>query len=89
MATVNTTITKAWTKIAENTADPFLASSVQSSAIEYATTAADEAPSESLVGHNLVGVDLAVIRSVIGPGFVWARISPRAAIAEATVVVSS
>lgn len=89
MATVNTTITKAWTKIAEDTADPFLAQAIQSSAVEYATTAADEAPSAELVGHNLVGVDLAVIRAVIGPGFVWARIAPRATIAAATVVVSS
>ena len=74
MPTVNTTITGTWTKLANDTDDPVLITSNSLAAIEIATVATDVAPSVS--GHRLEGFagGMGVTRSVLGDGFVFARI---------------
>jgi len=71
MATTNVTVTQTWTKLAEDSDDPILISFSTPVFFEVATTATDVAPVVS--GHQLQ-YDDQIVREVIGPGFIWARI---------------
>lgn len=88
MPTTNPPLTKTWVKIAENTDANVLVQAYEDTAVEYALTATDSAPSVSLNGHRLVGAELAAVRSILGEGYVWARISPRAVLTEATLILT-
>lgn len=74
MATANILVGRDWVKLADSS-QPFLISANFRVDVEIATTAADSAP--TVDGHVLkmdVGSD-ALVRDVIGAGFVWARIT--------------
>jgi hypothetical protein len=86
MATVNTTITSAWTKLADAADDPVLITSGTSAVVEVATVATNVAP--SVTGHRLeeLASGQAVTRAVIGDGYIFARIvDPRFLTAEMVV----
>lgn len=70
MPTINITLPATWTKIA-NAGEDFLASYPGWLRFEVAVTAGDTPPTLNL-GHHLLPGE-ALIRSVIGPGYVWAR----------------
>ena len=73
MATINTTVNKTWTKVAETADDPVLISrSSAQGSLEFALTAADSAPT-GIVGHQL-DPDEALTRLVAGEGFIWMRV---------------
>lgn len=70
MATANITITRAWTKVAEDF-DNFLLDIPGSLEFEVAATETDTAP--IVLGHRLKDGD-ALTRTVLGSGFVWCRV---------------
>ena len=72
MPTINTAISTTWTKVAE-AGEGFLLSSNARIVIQVATTTADAAP--TVEGHQLSVGDSqdALIRDVIGAGYVWVR----------------
>ena len=73
MATVNTTITKDWTKVAETADDPVLISRTSAAGnVEFALTAADSAPT-GIVGHQL-NAEEALTRTVAGEGYIWMKV---------------
>lgn len=85
MTTVNTAVTTTWTKLAEDTDTEFLITWDSPVDAEFATTAADSAP--TVRGHRL-SREMALSRSVLGDGFVWARLVPGAVPASVAMVVS-
>lgn len=86
MATSNATITKTWVKLAETADDPVLVTTRGAATIEFATTAADSAPTVAR-GHLLESDD-AITRLAVGGGYLWARVEPDSAYATAKVEVS-
>ena len=73
MATVNTTITKDWTKVAETADDPVLISRASHPGdIEFALTATDAAPT-GIEGHRL-NPEEALTRTVAGEGYIWMKV---------------
>ena len=73
MPTTNISVTASWTKIAD-AGESFLMTANFNDDIEVATTAADSAP--TVRGHHLrigVGGD-ALVRDVIGEGYVWVKL---------------
>lgn len=85
MPTVNTLITGSWTKIAETSNSDLLVSWEHTGVLEIATTATDVAP--TVRGHRL-DRDSAFTRSLIGPGYVWAKTIAGAKPASVTLVIS-
>lgn len=85
MPTINTLITGAWTKIAESSNSDLLVSWENTGVLEVATTTADVAP--TVRGHKL-DRDSAFTRSLIGPGFVWAKTAAGAKPSSVLLVVS-
>jgi len=85
MTTYNTAVTPTWTKLADSNAGDLLVTWSNSVTVEFATTGADVAPVVS--GHKL-GPDSAITRSLIGAGFVWARLIAGSKPASVTLVVS-
>ena len=71
MTTVNTTVTTAWTKLADDTDLEFLLTWDIPVDAEFATTATDTAP--TVRGHRL-SREMALSRGVLGDGFVWAKL---------------
>ena len=84
MATSNIPITKTWTKIADDADDPWLVRWEGGAHVEFATTAADTAPTIK-VGHVLKPGDT-LTRLVFGGGYLWARCADN--FANATMVVN-
>jgi hypothetical protein len=72
MATINTTVSGAWVKVAADVLENVLISARTVEQLEFATTAADAAPDAAIQGHVLRSGD-ALTRMAIGPGFIWAR----------------
>lgn len=70
MPTTNITITKGWSQIALDSDDYLLVTFHGDATLEFATTSADSEP--TVDGHRLSKTD-ALTRSIIGPGYVWAR----------------
>lgn len=87
MATTNVTITKTWAKVAEDTDDPFLIQAASSLDWEIAAVALDAAP-VSTTGHRMTGDAESMTRSLIGAGFVYARIAPLSTASKALMIVS-
>jgi hypothetical protein len=83
MATSNATITKTWTKVADDTDDPVLVTSRSAATIEFALTATDAAP--DLQRGHLLMPDEAITRIVAGDGFLWMRVEPGSAYASAKI----
>lgn len=84
MPTTNVKVTSAWTKLASSGDSNLLVTWEDPTPLEVATTSADVAP--AVKGHRLSRED-AVTRSVIGPGYVWARLLGKEPI-ELTMVVT-
>lgn len=85
MATSNISVTPAWTKIADASNTDLLVTWDTPVAIEFATTAADAAP--TIRGHR-IPPDSAITRSILGSGYVWAKTVSGAVPADISVVVS-
>ena len=87
MATVNTTVTAAWTKVADDTDDPVLITSGHPAVFEVALVATDTAP--TVTGHRVEKMSdgEALTRLVLGYGFIFMRIAD-SRFDTATVVVS-
>ena len=85
MATLNTTITSAWTKVAETTDNDFLITMDNVVTIEVATTATDTAP--TVKGHR-INNEGALVRSVLGGGYVWAKLVANSLQTSVTLIVS-
>jgi hypothetical protein len=84
MATQNATITSAWSKIADAADDPVL---IQASGyIEYQIAAMETETAPTVRGHLITGRDQGIIRSVIGPGHLYARLT--AGDESATLIVT-
>ena len=73
MPTSNLVVTAAWTQVAADTKTELLITWKAPVIVEFATTATNVAP--TVFGHELSRDD-GVTRSVIGKGFVWARVVP-------------
>jgi hypothetical protein len=87
LATTNVSLTTSWVKLANDSDDPVLISYNSSSAyLQIATTATDVAPS-GIEGH-IISYNEAVIRSVVGGGFIWGRVTGDSVDATVTVVVT-
>jgi len=86
MATSNLTITTEWSKIAEDSDDPVLIQAAYGFEYEVATVATDTAP--VVIGHKILrGTYNAITRSMLGPGFIYARVTDDN-ITSTTLVVS-
>jgi hypothetical protein len=85
MATSNINITNAWTKIADASNAELLVTWNAPVWIEVATTVADSAPVVS--GHRLAP-ESAITRTIIGAGYVWAKVVASANSAAMDLVVS-
>lgn len=85
MPTINTPITGTWTKVAETADANLLVSWSENTTIEVASTTTNSAP--TVTGHTLSN-DSAITRSVIGPGYIWAKTVPGSLPATITLVVS-
>jgi hypothetical protein len=73
MATSNTAVTTAWTKLADDTDDPVLIQCLSDVTWECAAVATETAP--TVVGHQLRGSELVITRDNIGAGFLYARVT--------------
>ena len=73
MATINKVVTTEWSKVADLEDKAFLVTWSLPVLVEFATTAADNAP--VVQGHSLSRHD-ALTRMVIGDGYLWARVVP-------------
>jgi hypothetical protein len=71
MATVNIGVTSAWTKVADDTHSELLVSWSTPVDAEFACTDADSSP---LVRGHRLSYGEAINRSIIGTGYVWARL---------------
>lgn len=85
MATSNPVVTAAWTKLAESSDVDLLVTWETPVVLEVATTSANSAP--AVIGHRVTNED-AITRSVIGPGYVWARTVAGSRPSSVQVVVS-
>jgi hypothetical protein len=85
MPTVNLNVTESWTKIADATHLTVLVTSRSIYTIEVAVTAADSAP--EVLGHLLHDGD-AITRDIVGPGFLWARVSDGRHVAGSAFVLA-
>jgi hypothetical protein len=85
MATNNIAITSAWTKLAETADADVLITCNDAVTVEVAATLADAAP--TVVGHKL-NPGQAITRSLIGSGYVWAKLLPGSQPASVIMVVS-
>lgn len=85
MPTTNVQVTQAWVKIAETSHTEFLVTWDDRVDLEFATTTADSAP--TVRGHRL-SRDSAITRSVLGAGYVWARVVASGHGSAALLVVS-
>jgi hypothetical protein len=86
MATQNAVIIDEWRKIAETADSAVCCQSLGDvTRVEYATTATDAAPADGVIGHRLRGNER-MTRTLIGAGYLWARLfdTPQ----SATLVVS-
>jgi hypothetical protein len=83
MTTFNTTITSAWTKLADSSNSELLVTWNHPVDIEVAVTTTDVAP--TVVGHSLNWSN-AITRAVLGTGYVWARC--KASVAGVTLIVT-
>lgn len=72
MPTSNPVITPAWIKIADASNTELLASWQPAVQVEFATTSADAEPTVS--GHRL-DQGSCITRSLMGSGYVWARVA--------------
>jgi hypothetical protein len=75
MATVNQTIGTTWTQIATNAQEFFLSVPFTTPfVVDVATTAADEAPAATILGHPVrPEITAGMNRTLLGDGYVWAR----------------
>ena len=87
MATINTTLTAAWVRLATPAATRLLVSTTSANAIEIAITDTDTAPSQTLTGHHIDHTQ-AASRDLLGPGYIWARVAPGQIGATAVVVIT-
>lgn len=85
MATTNVQATTTWLKIAENTVPEFLVTWDIPVTLEFATTDTNVAP--IVQGHRLTR-ESAITRSVIGPGYVWVRVTATNPTKNALLVLS-
>jgi hypothetical protein len=85
MPTINTSITTTWTQIAAATDADLLATWNANVAIDIASTASNNAP--TVQGHRLTKDDQ-ITRSVMGPGYIWAKVCPGSVPATVVMVVS-
>ena len=85
MTTFNTTITTAWVKVAEVTDNDFLITTESVVTLEVATTATDTAP--TVKGHRISN-EGAIVRSVIGGGYLWVKLVAGTVPAPITLIVS-
>ena len=85
MPTTNPAITSTWSKIADSSNTELLASWNAPVQVEFATTSADSAP--TVHGHRL-DQGSCITRSLLGSGYVWARLSKGAAPSSINLVVS-
>jgi hypothetical protein len=85
MTTVNIDITTTWTQVAADTNDDVLITFVSPAIIEIATTDTNVAPTVS--GHR-INQEQAIIRDLIGSGFIWARLIPGSYPNSQTLVVT-
>ena len=85
MPTTNVQVTKTWSKIAEASTAELLATWDDRVDLEFATTAADSAP--TVRGHRL-SRECAITRIVLGAGYVWVRVVPSGHGDAALLVVS-
>jgi hypothetical protein len=87
MSTSNITISKTWTKVADDSDDPILITRSDAvGSVEVALTAADGAPS-GIVGHTLKNEE-GITRSAVGDGFVWMRLGAGSRNTTTSVVVT-
>lgn len=85
MATTNILVSASWTKLANSGDADALVTWNHPVAIEVATTTADAPP--TVWGHVLRHPD-AITRGVLGPGYIWAKLSAGTVPASILVVVS-
>ena len=85
MATLNISISDQWTKLADSANLELLVTWNDPISIEVATTTADTAPIVN--GHRLFPND-AITRTVIGSGYVWARLVSGSRSNSANLVVT-
>ena len=83
MTTYNTTISSAWTKLADSSNMELLITWDAAIDIEVAVTATNVAP--TVLGHSLNRAN-AITRAVLGTGYVWAR--SKGAVAGVTLIVT-
>jgi hypothetical protein len=86
MATVNETIGLEWEKIADPTEDFLI--TVRRVAIELAVTNTETPPTIDFGHHVSQYKGNAGMRSVIGPGYVYARVFPGSRVDEAETAIS-
>lgn len=85
MPTSNITVTTSWVKVAESSHTELLMTFSQPKILEVAVTAANSAPTVS--GHRITR-EQAISRSVIGSGYVWAKLVEGTVPASLLVVVT-
>lgn len=85
MTTTNTSITSAWTKVANAADASLLISWLEAVAIEFAATDTDSVP--TVPGHMMLR-EQGLTRAMIGAGFVWARTKPGFPYPNFTLTVS-
>ena len=85
MTTSNITISTSWVQIASTADTDMLATFDTTVIMEVATTAANSAP--TVQGHKLSS-DSAITRSVIGSGYVWAKLVKGSYPSSITLIVS-
>lgn len=84
MATSNVSIAKTWVQLAANTDEAVLISTKYPYAVEYAATAAAAAP--TVEGHALSNKE-AITRSVLGAGYIWAKVATESPMVSATITM--
>jgi len=85
MPTNNIAVTSTWTKLAASADADVLITCNDAVMMEVAATSADTAP--VVTGHKL-NPGQAITRSLIGPGFIWAKLLPGSQPASVIMVVS-
>lgn len=86
MATTNVTVTKDWTKVADDTDDPVLIRRTSASgSVEFAITDTDAAPT-GIVGAKFLAEE-GINRSNSGVGFIWLKVGAGSRNASTMVVV--
>lgn len=85
MPTINTHVTTSWTKLADASDNDLLVTWSIPATLEVASTTANAAP--IVEGHRLTNMD-AITRSVLGAGYVWAKLVGGSMPADITLIVS-